>query len=526
MINVTARSESSPQTLGYWDTYSADYPNAWWEIRLVGWISQNASTLKTTLYFKWQVGSYNYWPFWDDPNTYRVTLGDDSKTTSFNLAQDTSNTYKDKSSVQSITVTHNSDGTYSGTIEMEGYKCWESFSYEDEITFPKITPPAPTPTPTPTPDPEPIDEIYEPVPPINDDDPKYYIYADGEVLYTSNDENYLVIEPRLSLALNQTDSLEFILPPTHPRYNSLAKLRSTVEVRQGSEILFRGRVLNDSRDFDNKRHIHCEGALSFLNDTLMPPYAAGDYKTAAALFKAALTEHGNQVPKEIPERRLRYVFCNVSAEIENENSEYSSTNEVISTLLNDVGGYLKLEYYDNGETGLSYLNSYNRVSSQPIQFGVNLLDLTQSIDASEVYTSVVCLGAADENTGKRLTTGDGNDIYIEDRSAINVFGRIIRTFTYDDITDRNELKKVANALLKLGTSVKMTFEVKAVDMHLISPDVEKFRLGDSIPIKAYPHNVDSYIQCTGVDIDLQNPENTTYTLGGTITALTDTTSRR
>ena len=521
-MNVAATSESSPQALASWRVTSGSY---WWEVRVVGWISQNASTLKTTLYFKWQVGSYNYWPFWNDVHTYTVTLGGQSRSVSFALSQDRSNTYKDKSGAQSIEVAHDSTtGAYSGTIRFQGAKCWETFDYSEGITFPTIAIPEPTPEP-----PEPEPPIPDPVPVVNDEDPRFYIYADGKVLYSNNDEDYSIISPKLTLELNQTDSLTFILPPTHSMYNELRKLSTTIEVRQGKEILFRGRILDDEADFYNQKSVHCEGALSFLGDTLKVPYAEGSYRKAQDLFKAAIDEHFNQVPESTPYRKLKYVNSNMSTDVSDMGSdEYSYTSEIISSLLSEAGGYLKLEYYDDGTTGLSYLSSYDRTSSQVITFGDNLLDLVQQVDASEIYTSVVCLGKRDENTGQRLTVASANSgsIYVEDADSINTYGRIIRYFTYDDVESAAELKQLADALLQIGIQQTITFTIKAIDLHLISPETEKIRVGDYVRILSIPHGTDSYFQCSMIDLDMQSPDNTVYTFGATMKALTDSTSKK
>ena len=517
-MRITATSERSPQSIAAWRVPNGSY---WWEIRVVAWISQNTKDLRTTVYFKWQVGSFNYWPYWNDTHTYTVSIGGQSQSTSFNLPQDRSNTYKDKSSVQSITVSHSTDGTYSGTISFKGYKCWEAFNYSEGLTLPTITvaQPEPSPEPEPTPEPEPEPEI--PVPVINDLDPRFYILADGKVIYSNNDPEYYLINPKLKLELNKTDSLDFTIPPGNAMYNSISKLKTTIEVRQGSEILFRGRALDDSIDFNNRKTVHCEGALSFLGDTLMNPYTKETYKTADLIFKAALDQHVGQVPSATPQRRLKYVTSNVSTTIEMENSDYSYTSDIITKLINDVGGYLKLEYYDNGETGLSYLNSYNRTSSQIISFGENLLDLSQKVEATDVYTSVICFGKKDEQTGVRISTG-----FVEDNDAINTYGRIIRYFTYDDVETVEELNKLAEYQLLLGIRQTITFEIKAIDLHIINPKTEKIRVGDSVKIISRPHNADSYFQCSMIDMDLQNPDNTNYTFGATVKSLTDTTSKK
>lgn len=511
MIKVTATSEKSPQVI---HTQQVDNGSYWWQIRLVGWISQDTSAGTTTLYTKWQIGSHNYWPYWLDSHLYTVSLGGTTVEDSFSLPQDRSNAYVDKSSAKSIKVTH-TNGSYSGTISINGYKCWEAFNFSDTITFPDITTVTPTPTPTPS-------TQKSRVSIINDLDPKFYIFADDQVLYSMNDEERYLLNPKLVLEINQVDSLDFTILPNNYLYSKLLRLKTTIEVRQGSEILFRGRVLDDETDFYNRMTVHCEGALAFLGDTILEPYDEETYSTAKGFFEDAMEQHVDQVPSSTPKRKLTPIECNVSADIKISNESYSYTSDMISTLANDVGGYFKLEYYDDGSTGISYLSSYNHASSQVIDFGENLIDLSKSVDASGIVTAVICQGAANEETGERPM------VEYENSEGIATYGRITRYYTYDDIENDNngELTQMAMYQLLLGSRLSMTVEVKAVDLHLVYPEYEKIRIGDSVRIRSIPHEIDSYFQCSRIEIDLQNPENTVYTFGATISALTDSTSKK
>ena len=506
-MRITATNEKSPDEVSSWRTYRN---SQWSAVRLVAWISQDSSTLKTTVYFKWQNGADNYYCYWNDSHPYNVTLDGQTITDNFSLPR-TSNGWRDLSTAKSIVVTHDSSGAYTGTLHVTGYKYWEAFTDDISIELPTITSPV---TPVTPDDPG--------VPIVNDSDHRYYIFADGKVLYSVDVNNHAVVRPKLELNLNNVDSLEFTIPENNELYSSLDKLRTTIEVKQGTEVLFRGRILNDDTDFNKLRRVHCEGALSFLGDTLKAPYDENAYTTAKDFFKACIDEHSSQVPVATPYRKLKYVRCNLSSKYIGSSEDYKKTSDCISDLLNSVsGGYLKLEYYDNGETGLSLLNSYDHKSSQRIQFGKNLLDLDISIDASDVYTSVIALGKKDSNTKQRITTGSGASMYTESADAIELFGRIIRVFTFDDIEDQAELRKTAQEVLKLGLETNVTISASAVDLHLVDADIEKIRIGDSVRITSAPHDIDSYFQCTKISLDFANPENTVYTFGAKLSSITD-----
>lgn len=490
-MKITATSESKCNEILRETT---PYGSYWAAIRLIGWISQNKNTNKTTLYFKWQKGADNYWPYWNDYHSYSVTLGSQTVTDSFPLPQAT-NSWVDISSTKSITVEHNSSGAYSGTLAVTGYKYFEYFSQSVSIEFPTIT----TTSQKDQTD-ESIDEESDrnSSAEITNDitDSRFYIFCDGQIVYHPNDEEHIVTEPTLSISVNETDSLSFKIPPGNVMYSSIDKLRSNIEVRQGRDILFRGRVIDDTTDFNNIKSVNCEGVRAYFNDTVFPPFLKGTYKTAKAFFRAIIQQHWDQAGMEgAPNRRLKFVKCNIDKDIEVENDEYQTCTDALNQLYDAVGeGYFKIDYYEDGTTGISYLTSYGHTSKQDIVFGKNLLDVSVTVDATSIYTSVLPLGEKkdvyfqtsdtkknpdktyyvketekhqdfddrdkpgyqktrevykqfseeafvsgttyfEKGLSKRLRIDDGGAGYVEDESAIKKFGRIVHVETFDDVVD-------------------------------------------------------------------------------------------
>ena len=101
----------------------------------------------------------------------------------------------------------------------------------------------------------------------------YKIYADGELLCDSRIDELALISPNGSLAANVAGEFSFTIPSTHPKYN-LIKIKSTVvrifrddEKNPTMEAI----AVSESIDFFKNRTIQCEGALSFLNDTVLRP---------------------------------------------------------------------------------------------------------------------------------------------------------------------------------------------------------------------------------------------------------------
>ena len=115
-------------------------------------------------------------------------------------------------------------------------------------------------------------------------------------------------------------------------------------------------------------------------------------------------------------------------------------------------------------------------------------------------------------------------IYCE--SAVKKYGWIGVTYENTDIKTKEQLISKGIVYLKELISPKRTIEIKAVDMHLINPELKPIRIGEYIRVRSIPHNLDSYFLCSGINLDLNNPENSTYTLGTTFDTLTGQQNKR
>ena len=523
MINLTATTESNPQTIATWKVTSGNY---WWQIKCVAWISQNGYDdhgtyyPRTTIKYKWQVEQFNYYPFWNDVHTYRLSAENDARTevfatdaVNFALPQSRTNGTRDLCTARTLgTVLHRqNDGTYSGNFHFEGAKCWETFNYAEACTLPTISPPSPEPEPQPTP-PEP-----EPPAPIDvDDDPHYYIYADDELVYGAGIEGYEILNPKLNVEVNKAGSLTFDIPVGSEMYNKVNLLKTTVEARQGNTVLFRGRVLNTQRNMTNTISYYCEGFLSWLNDIVFQSYSFNGQ--ARDLLKRDIERYNSRATTD---RQITYEYSDISANITVEQKNDSTGwDEVKKVLIDGVGGYV-VPYLTSEETGIQWLSTYGASTSQVIQFGENLLDFSEYIDASKIFTAVRAYGK--EINGSRVTLS-GNSGFVQDDEAISIYGRIERTAIFDEITTESALRKAALDYLRTGLTSAITISIKAVDLHLLNVEVERISIGDSVRVVSVPHSVDAYFLCTKITYDFAHPKNTTYTFGSTqrtISELTD-----
>lgn len=355
----------------------------------------------------------------------------------------------------------------------------------------------------------------------------YTIQVDGKTLYAPNlaNEGYGVFSPKLTIELGKAGSLSFTLPPNNVVYDNIQKLKSIITVYQDSDEIFRGRVLDDEKDFYNRKNAYCEGELSFLLDSVQRPYTfQGDIPV---LFNQFINAHNSQVEEEKQFNIGLVTVTDPNGYINRSNSNYSKTLDEISEKLTGThGGYLRTRKVD-GKRYIDLVEEYGKVNTQVIEFGVNVLDISEYISAEDVFTVLIPLGAeiknANGNVTGRLTieSVNGGKDYIEDLEAIALFGRIWKVQEWDDVTVADNLLAKGKTFLESGIEMAVTLTIKAVDLHLLNVNTERINLGDYVRVISLPHKLDKYFLCSKIVIDLANPDKTEFTFGTTFTTMTE-----
>lgn len=365
----------------------------------------------------------------------------------------------------------------------------------------------------------------------------YTIYSDDNLVYAPNlsnmeDGGYAAIDPVVSKKLNSAGSATFKIPHTNPMYDSIQKLRSIIKIYDERQVnngvvrnrIFCGRVLNDESDFWNRKDIYAEGELSFFNDSRVRPY---DFAGSVADYFAFLVnQHNQQVDSE---KQFHVGTCTVTGTIARSSTDYPKTlKEMQDKLLGLLGGYLVPRYEIENEQEVEYLDylaESGGVSGQTIVFAENILDLSQYIDANEVYTIIIPLGKADDDTGVRLTIKDVNDgkDYIESETGISLFGRITHMEPFDEITDANILKAKGTELLESGILLSVSINISAFDLHLLNIDTEALSVGKYNRVISPPHGINANFQCIEAKVNLRDMDRSEYTFGSAMATLTGDT---
>lgn len=345
------------------------------------------------------------------------------------------------------------------------------------------------------------------------------LLTDGVVAYDSTLEEYTLLGLKTTTGLNKGGTAEIIMPPGHPAYNSFISFKTIVELYDNGTLVFRGRPLYPKDSFYNIRTITCEGERCFLRDGIMRPYLYQD--TPAAIFAAGLEAYNAQAT---PERRFTLGQVTVTdpndyVRIESENPE--SCAAYFDKLVERCGGYITFSTDENGNRCMNWLETIGTRSTQPIEFGQNLLEFERAGESPELYTAILPYGAQLED-GSRATieSVNGGQDWIQDDEAVDLRGFIIAAVTWDDVTDPANLLTKARAWLDEHKLAVVSLQLTAADLSRLDRSIDTYRDGDLVQVISNPHSMDGWLQLTERTTDWLDPTGHAVTLGYTTATLT------
>ena len=301
----------------------------------------------------------------------------------------------------------------------------------------------------------------------------YRVLCDNKVLHDIRDEEYMLLEPKISLELNKTGNFDFSILPRHPNADVINKLKSKIEVYEDSELLFAGRSLTDEIDFQRTGQIACEGELAFLLDSVQRKniFRTNKFQPISSnidIFKNIIAEHNQQV-EDSKKFTIGTIDIDRVDKINNFDANYEKTWDLINTnFIEKYPGYLRVRY-QNGVRYLDYVKQYGKVSNQVIRFGENLLDLKKYTKAENIKTAIIPMGGGNV-TIKNATGHNGTD-YIYNQTAVDLYGWIFEKVDFPDASDPNTLFQKAQEYLKSCINLAITIELTAVDLHMIDVEI-------------------------------------------------------
>ena len=354
----------------------------------------------------------------------------------------------------------------------------------------------------------------------------YQVYCDGQLIHDPRLQGYQLVSPSLSLELNKTGTFTFTLYPDHPGYGVISKLKSIIEVKKDGAVLFRGRPLSSQEGFYRQQTYTCEGDLAFLLDSRVRPFEMEG--GVAELFTYLINQHNKQVDAYKQFKVGNVTVTDPNDYINRSNITYETTWDILnSRLLDTLGGYLWVRHETDG-VYLDYIEDFPYMSTQRITFGENLLDYARTWDGSEIATALIPLGARLEDeegnqTDERLTIAEVNDgkDYVYDEAAVEQYGWIFATQTWDDVTQAGNLKqKALDALLEKIKTVD-TIEMSSADLSQMDKSFDDFRVGQYVFVDSPPHGMDGEkFLVTKMALRLDDPSQNQLTFGRVKTSFT------
>lgn len=350
-------------------------------------------------------------------------------------------------------------------------------------------------------------------------------------LHEPLDDDVRIMDPVLTEEIGSAGSFVFQIYRGHPNYDKIRPCKSEVILYQDGEAIFYGRVMKPEQGFDNVVAITCEGELTYLLDSIQRPFS---YAGNISNYIGKLLEvHNGQVEAEKQIEKGNIIVTGDNADIERTLTGFSLTLAALRQLSEEYGGYYRIRHI-GGKRYLDYLWDYGGINSQVIRFGENLLDLTKHVDASQIITCLIPQGGRVEyqdelgETQARtvdITSVNGGKDYIEDTVAIEQYGRIWGTQTFQDVTDPQKLLEKGQAYLKEAAALPETMEISAVDLSLIDTEVTVFRLGYWTNVSSAPHGIEQRFLLSKREINLLDPTQGSITLGRKVDTLTGNSNK-
>lgn len=373
----------------------------------------------------------------------------------------------------------------------------------------------------------------------------YEVTYDKSVLYRPGLSGYEVTSCECDIIVNEAGSLTVSIPPGHPLHGGITLYDTNKEVRlydDGVEI-FRAIPISCETDMNGIETVTCKGQLGILNNTVVRAY--GTYKSengewpswrvaprqADAYFEWLLANHNNRA-------NLRDRFTVVHNGLGQSELTRSSTvwptvaQEMLDKVLTPLGAYLMAGSAADGSRTLEvrYEGEY---STQPIEFGSNMLDYAQMRDYSDVATCIVPTGTKEDGTTFDLNgwTPEGlppGIAFYQDRVYDEVemlrYGVIERHVSYEAESQTALAQMAANQIESSLLSPIESISISAVDLSKVGRHGDRLMAGKSVHIVSRPHGVDQWMMCTETRLDILDPSRDQYTLGAVTMSYTSIAS--
>lgn len=377
----------------------------------------------------------------------------------------------------------------------------------------------------------------------------YTLTVDDNDLYIPEERYYSLNSAKIKINSDGVAYLDFEIPITNKAYNLLNEKTSIVKVYKDNVLTYKFFIDTIEDDFYYNLSVSCTSVVEYLSDSMVRPYSTIESEPGLlapssidGYFQWLIDQH-NAV---CDTKKKFYVGVNQGASLDNNNYIYRASTQTptVSSEIKDKiltpypSAYITVSF--DGEKNI--INLYSDIhdkNDQLIDFGVNLLDFVKTADYSKCYTAVRPTGYTPEgsegNSSKLPITiesiPDGvskwsSNVYkkkdvVYSISGVNKWGYKECTYANSDIKTVDYLYQASVAYLNKVSNPALTIEVKAIDLSLLMGDkYSPLKVRQAVRIRSAPHDIDTYMTVSFIDIDVLDPTNDLYTLGESYDSLT------
>lgn len=354
-----------------------------------------------------------------------------------------------------------------------------------------------------------------------------------------NTQTLLGSESKVSASVGVAASFTFTIYPSNPGYSNLYEWTSYIDVinTRRNNYLFRGRIITIEAKATSEgtfyKEVTCESQLAYLNDSIVTWEKI--QMTPADFFKKLILTHNSQVETERQFKLGRITVTN------NTNNVYcyvedglKTLNELQTDLLSkdDLGGELWIRNEQDG-TYIDWVRDEKQKASQEIKLAKNLVSIQTKPDLKELVTVLYPFGATEEksvsdenakdvSTPKlNISSVNGSKKYIEDAELISLYGRISGSKSWDDVKIPANLLTKAREYLNSFKTLKIGYEIEAVDLAPLNLAIDDFQLGKYYHVINPVIGVDDWLRVIGVSININKPLLSTLQIGEQTKRLVD-----
>lgn len=387
---------------------------------------------------------------------------------------------------------------------------------------------------------------------------------------SQEDREYVLTDPTVTCDTGKTGSFEFTIYPNHPYYHAIAQMRTIMRVKYDGDTIFRGRILTVDNTLTGAKKIHCEGDMAFLLDSFQMG-SKKEERTETSLnsyINQVLGNHNSQMSENGETDKLifpGYIPGNYPSWfssdqiIENAVGKFGSNSHeqsmnALETLTKEYGGFIRTRYNEeDGKVYLDWCRNWFRAdldTNQPIAITQNIIDAQSSSEVNNIFTAVIPVGSKEGKDvfikGYRTDIhGDNNRILVPQiqyvfsdeeldtgyvnksifQKAIDQYGIIYKVQNFSNADTQEKLWNYACDWIRHNYVGGITnYDLTAVDMHHLNGVVQKYLVGDYIPLMLPPdlteldeyspgYSTTIYRTILSVKYNLHNPEKNSYTAG-------------